>query len=114
MHTLETMKTIPRKKIKQPLPRTAYQRNAETYKILANSKRLEILNLLREQEMTVEELVRTLGVAKANVSQHLALLRHAKLVTVKRNGQNGHYNIIDPRIVEPCRILHQLAQSKVM
>ena len=99
-------------KIKQPLPRSAYEKNAEIYKILANSKRLEILNLLREQEMPVEELVKTLGISKANVSQHLALLRHAKLVTVRRNGLNGYYNIIDPRIVEPCRILYELAKHK--
>jgi ArsR family transcriptional regulator, virulence genes transcriptional regulator len=101
-----------RMKIKRPLPRTAYERNAVTYKILANPKRLEILNLLREQEMPVEELVKELGVNKANVSQHLAMLRHAKLVTVHRKGLNAFYNIIDPRIVEPCRILHQLAQRK--
>ncbi len=97
-------------KIKRPLPRIAYERNAEIYKILANSKRLEILNLLREQEMSVEQLIKTLGIAKANVSQHLALLRHAKLVTVRRDGLNRFYNIIDPRIVEPCRILHQLSK----
>ena len=99
-------------KIKQPLPRSAYEKNAETYKILANSKRLEILNLLREQEMPVEELVKILGISRANVSQHLALLRHAKLVTVRRNGLNGYYNIIDQRIVEPCRILHKLSLKK--
>lgn len=99
-------------KIKRPLPRIAYENNAEIYKILANSKRLEILNLLREQEMSVEELIKTLGITKANVSQHLALLRHAKLVTVRRDGLNGFYNIIDPRIVEPCRILHELSKNK--
>ncbi len=101
-------------KIVKPLPRKAYERNAETYKILANPKRLEILNLLREQEMSVEDIIKTLGIAKANVSQHLSLLRHAKLVTVRRDGLKGYYNIIDPRIVEPCRILHKLAQSKIM
>ena len=100
-------------RIKRPLPRIAYEKNAEIYKILANSKRLEILNLLREQEMSVEELIKTLGITKANVSQHLALLRHARLVTVRRDGLNGFYNIIDPRIVEPCRILHQLSKSQV-
>ncbi len=105
LHTLETMK------IKRPLPRIAYENNAEIYKILANSKRLEILNLLSEQEMSVEELIKILGIAKANVSQHLALLRHAKLVTVRRDGLNGFYNIIDPRIVEPCRILHKLSKK---
>ncbi len=99
-------------KIKKPLPRKAYEKNAEIYKILANSKRLEILNLLREQEMSVEDLVKTLEVPKANVSQHLALLRHAKLVVVRRSGLNAHYSIIDPRIVEPCRILHELSKKK--
>lgn len=101
-------------KIIKPLPRKAYEKNAETYKILANPKRLEILNLLREQEMSVEDLVKALGVSKSNVSQHLALLRHAKLVTVRVSGINRHYKIIDPRIVEPCRILHQLALAKIM
>jgi len=96
-------------RVKRPLPRTAYEKNAVTYKILANPKRLEILNLLREQEMPVEILVKELGISKANVSQHLALLRHARLVTVHRKGLNAFYNIIDPRIVEPCRILHKLS-----
>jgi DNA-binding transcriptional ArsR family regulator len=101
------MKSV--KKIKKPLPRVAYEKNAGTYKILANPKRLEILNLLREQEMAVEDMVKTLEISKANVSQHLALLRHAKLVTVRRNGLNAYYNIVDPRIVEPCRILYKLS-----
>ena len=96
-------------RVKRPLPRTAYEKNAVTYKILANPKRLEILNLLREQEMPVEILVKELGISKASVSQHLALLRHARLVTVHRKGLNAFYNIIDPRIVEPCRILHKLS-----
>ncbi|HVY36271.1 MAG TPA: metalloregulator ArsR/SmtB family transcription factor [Candidatus Paceibacterota bacterium] len=95
-------------KIIRPLPRSTYRRNADIYKILANPKRLEILNLLREQELSVEDLVRELGVSKANVSQHLALLRHTRLVKVRRDGLNGYYSIVDPRIVEPCRILHKL------
>ncbi len=98
-------------RIKKPLPLTAYQQNAEIYKLLANPKRLEILNLLREQEMPVEELVKTLAISKANVSQHLALLRHARLVTVHRKGLNAFYNIVDPRIVEPCRILYKLSRG---
>lgn len=106
MYTFETMK------IKQPLPKIAYQNNAEIYKILANPKRLEILNLLREQEMSVEQLIKILVINKANVSQHLALLRHAKLVTVHRDGLKAFYNIVDPRIVEPCRILHKLSMKK--
>lgn len=94
--------------MKSPFPKATYERNAEVYKILANSKRLEILNLLKRREMSVEDLVRILKSPKANVSQHLAILRHARLITARRNGLNVYYKIINPRIVEPCRILHDL------
>ncbi|QQG38189.1 MAG: winged helix-turn-helix transcriptional regulator [Candidatus Kaiserbacteria bacterium] len=98
--------------IKRPLPRSAYEKNSETYKLLANPKRLEILNLLREQELGVHDLIEELGISKTNVSQHLALLRHAGLVTVRRSGTSAFYNIVDPRIVEPCRILHRLSLKR--
>lgn len=98
--------------MKPAFPKATYERNANVYKLLANSKRLEILNLIKHQELPVEELVKTLKLPKANVSQHLAVLRHARLVTVRRNGLNAYYKITNPKIVEPCRILHKLWKSK--
>ncbi len=99
-------------RIKRPFPRSTYVRNAAIYKILASPKRLEILNLLREQEMSVRELAKTLGASSINTSQHLALLRHAGLVAVRRNGPNAYYNIADPRIVKLCRILYRLLLAR--
>ncbi len=78
---------------------------------MANAKRLEILNRLKGGEMTVTQLVNEMGIRKANVSQHLAILRYLKLVTVKRVGKNGFYNIADPRIVESCKIMNDLWKS---
>lgn len=94
--------------MKSPFPKETYERNASVYKILANPKRLEILNLLKLQELPVEEIVKTLRARKANISQHLSLLRHAGLVRVRRDGLRVRYRIVDPRIVEPCAILHRL------
>ena len=109
LHTFESM--VSKKKIKQPIPRTTYRRDAETYKILANPKRLEILTLLNEQEMSVEDIACTLGVPKANVSQHLALLREAHLVTVRKEGLNRYYKISDPRVIESRRMIHELVHG---
>lgn len=96
-----------------PLPQEAYDKNAHIYKILANSKRLEILNLLKKSEHAVEEMLKITKLSKANLSQHLALLRHSGLVITRREGLNVFYSIVDPRIVEPCKILHNL-RSKHM
>ncbi len=90
------------------LPKIAFINNAKTYKLLANEKRLEILNNIKYEEKRVEELVKILGVSKANVSQHLALLRHAGIVTGRRDGQSVYYKIVDAEIIKPCVILHNL------
>lgn len=91
-----------------PLPQEAYNKNAHIYKILANPKRLEMLNILKGGETGVDELLKITKLSKANLSQHLALLRHNGLVQTRRDGLNIFYRIVDPRIVDPCKILHQL------
>ncbi len=101
-------------KLKSPLPQEAYHKNASIYKILANSKRLEVLNILKKGEAGVDELLKITKLSKANLSQHLALLRHNGLVQTRRNGLNVFYKIVDPRIVEPCKILHQLRHRQLV
>ena len=93
---------------KEVLPKIAFINNAKTYKLLGNEKRLEILNNIKYEEKSVEELVKILGVSKANVSQHLALLRLAGIVTARREGLNVYYKIVDPEIIRPCVILYNL------
>jgi ArsR family transcriptional regulator, virulence genes transcriptional regulator len=94
------------------LPKSAFRKNAAIYKIMANPKRLEILNILARGERAVSELIKAVGARKANISQHLAVLRSLGLIKSRRSGQNIYYKIVDPRIVEPCRIFHKLSFPK--
>lgn len=78
---------------------------SEICKILSNPKRLEILQALREGEMTVGQLAAASGLRQANVSQHLALMRHRKIVIEKRTGNTVSYRIVDNRINKACDIM---------
>jgi DNA-binding transcriptional ArsR family regulator len=100
--------------MKSLLPKEAYQKNALIYKILSNEKRLEILNILKKRETSVEEILKITALPKANLSQHMALMRHNGLVVPRRRGLNIFYRIVDPRIVEPCKILHDLRHKKLV
>lgn len=100
--------------MKSPLPKEAYQKNALIYKILANEKRLEILNILKVKESSVENLLLITKISKSNLSQHLALLRLNGLVVAVKKGITVSYKIVDPRIVEPCKILHQLRGKELV
>ena len=89
-------------------PETVYERNAVLYTLMANPKRLHILNLLAQEEMSVAELADAVGCRMANISQHLSVLRANKFVFARREGTNIYYRISNPKIVEPCRIFKEL------
>lgn len=63
----------------------------EMFKLLADSTRLRIVWALLHGEHSVNELASHLGVNPAGVSQHLAKLRLARLVTVRREGNRAFY-----------------------
>lgn len=99
------------KNITSPFPKSTYIRNAKIYKMMANPKRLEILNLLKKYELTGSDFVRVMGIRKADVSQNMTILRNLKLVKARRSGKNVFYSIVNPKIVEPCKILNDLWSS---
>ena len=100
--------------IKSPFSKEDYKKNAELYKVMANAKRLEILNLIADKEATVNELSKMLGTRKSNTSANiLAYLRYVGFVTTRRQGKNVYYKITNPRIVEPCKIFNELRANKI-
>jgi DNA-binding transcriptional ArsR family regulator len=98
--------------LKSPFSKEVYRKNAELYKVMANAKRLEILNLIVDKEASVNEISKVLGTRKSNTSQHLAYLRYVGLVTTRRQGKNIFYKITDKRIVEPCKIFNEIRASR--
>lgn len=100
----------PSKKLKMvsPFPKDVYEHNAGIYKLMANAKRLEILNILSLQPATLSELSEVVGASKSNISQHLSILRHLNLVMVMKRSSEVFYGIVDPNIVASCRVMKDL------
>src|SRR3989338_8724223 len=85
-----------------------FQMHAEVCKSMANSTRLKIMNLLRAGEKSVEELRNRLGLPKANLSQHLGVLRQRRIVSTRRDGLNIYYKIVNPKMIKACDILREV------
>ena len=66
---------------------------ASTFAALAETRRREILDLLRAGERPVGELVQQLGLAQPTVSKHLKALREAGLVEVRHDAQRRWYRL---------------------
>lgn len=84
----------------------------ETFKVLANRKRLEILQLLKKQRLSVNEMVEMLGMRQPNLSQHLTLLRRYGLVKVSRDGQKAYYSLADNKITKAVDMIYQFLQNQ--
>ncbi|RAS70056.1 ArsR family transcriptional regulator [Lentzea atacamensis] len=83
-----------------PLSRPLYQVKAEFFKTLGHPARIRVLELLSEREHSVAEMLADIGIEAANLSQHLAVLRRAGLVTTRKEGSNVHYSLTSPHVAE--------------
>lgn len=72
----------------------------DVFEVLADPTRRRILDLLRDGERTVGELVGALGTAQPNVSKHLRMLDAAALVRVRVDGPRRHYALDSGRLRE--------------
>lgn len=84
----------------------------QIFKVLANSKRLEIVQLLSNQELSVNEMVFMLGLPQANLSQHLSLLRQGNVVETRREGVTIYYRLSDARIADACQLVKSFLQEQ--
>ncbi len=69
---------------------------ARIFQALANPTRIQILELLKEKERGVSELLECLNVEQSNASQHLAVLRSKNLVSTRKEGNQVFYSLRDP------------------
>jgi ArsR family transcriptional regulator, virulence genes transcriptional regulator len=80
-----------------------------TLRLLANEKRLLVLcHLAHVGEMSVTALASAVGLSQSALSQHLARLRADGLVTTRRDAQQLHYRIADPRVGRLLAVLYDM------
>ncbi len=88
--------------------KTIFLLHAQICQTLGHAKRLEILNALREAEKTAGELAATVGISKANLSQHLAIMRERGILVARREGLNVYYRVANPKVIQACDLMRQV------
>ena len=91
-------------------PDLVRDRSAVIAKALSDAKRLCVVECLAEGERSVSDLSREAGCQVPNMSQHLAVLRSAGIVTTRREGSMVFYRLADPQVLEVYRLLQLVAR----
>ena len=73
----------------------------------------DLIGVLKDGEKSVGELVEILGVPKANVSQHLAVMRHKGILKARREGVNIYYSIANEKVIQACTLMKDVLTEQL-
>ena len=84
------------------------------FRAFADPTRLQILELVADQERSVGELVELTGQAQPKISNHLACLRWCGFVSTRRQHRRMYYSVADPRVTELIEIARGLLADSAL
>ena len=90
-----------------------FELHAEVCKALANPWRLRLIELLREGERPLKELVDETAIPLANVSQHLNMMKAAGVVEVRREGSRSFYRLTNPKIIKAFDLMREVLRDRL-
>lgn len=85
-----------------------FELHSELLKALSHPRRLEILQLLRNQELSVTDIYTMLDLPQANISQHLMILRSAGVLATEKSGKQIYYRIAHPNFIKASDLLRDI------
>lgn len=105
---------VVRKKASQKeIDRMVFDRQAQICKAFASPVRLQILDLVSKGECSAAELQEKLNISKANLSQHMGVLKSAGVVTTRKEGQHISYFLTFPEVKEACQLIRKVLSAQV-
>ncbi|MGB8020193.1 MAG: metalloregulator ArsR/SmtB family transcription factor [Candidatus Nanopelagicales bacterium] len=93
-----------------PLP--LYQVKAEFFRTLGHPARIRILELLSERDLAVHQLLAVIDIEASNLSQQLAVLRLAGLVTQRREAGQVIYSLAVPQVQDLLRVAREILMAR--
>lgn len=93
--------------------KTIYDLQAEICAALANPVRLQILDILSHGEKTPSQLLEVLQVPKANLSQHLTVLKDAGILQARKEGLYQYLSLSIPKIKDACSLVKSVLIEKI-
>jgi DNA-binding transcriptional ArsR family regulator len=90
-----------------------FELHADVCKTLGSAARLKIIDALGLGELAVTDIARAVRGRKANVSQHLAVMRQRGIVEARRQGVHVYYRLASPKVLEACQLMRQVLLEQI-
>src|SRR5271165_985066 len=95
-------------------PTPIYQVKAEFFRTLAHPARIRVLEVLRDGDRTVSELIPEVGIESSHLSQQLGIMRRANLVQSRKEGATVVYSVSNPMIFQLLDVAKKILTSSLV
>lgn len=95
------------------LEQELYARQVAICKAFANPIRLRLLDLVARRRQPAARLQQQLAISKANLSQHLAVLKAAGVVTTQRRGKSVECELAIPEVKKACSLIRSVLRAQI-
>ena len=103
---------MPRKS-KAEIEDRVYEMEVRICKAFANATRLRMMDLLAKDELTATDIQERLKLTAPNVSQHLAILKAAGVVTTRREGKQIFCKLTIPEVSRACSLIREVLRAQL-
>jgi len=95
------------------LEEEVYERQVSICKAFANPTRLRLLDLVARRDYSAADLQKQLSISKANLSQHLAILKAVGVVVTRREGKRVHCRLAIPEVKKACTLIRNVLRAQI-
>lgn len=85
-----------------------FELHADVCKALGHPLRIEIIDLLQENELCFTDILEVTGGLKSNLSQHLSVMTKRGILKVRREGQCNYYSLSSKKVAQACQLMRQV------
>ncbi len=97
----------------QRIEQEIYDRQVDICKAFANPIRLRILDLVARHSQSAADLRKDLSISRANLSQHLAILKAAGVLATRRNGKGVQCELAIPEVKKACSLIRNVLRAQI-
>ena len=90
-----------------------YDKQVSICKAFANPIRLRILDMIAQRPYASSELQEQLSISRANLSQHMTILRAAGVIITHREGKQVYCSLAIPEVKQACQLIRSVLRAQI-
>ena len=95
------------------IKKTLYSMHADVCKALAHELRIEIIDILKDRELTFGAIAEKTAVAKSNLSQHLSVMVQKGILMHRKEGLHVYYKLSSIKVYQAFQIMREVLRERI-